>query len=208
LKRWKSYEKFFQSGDWHVHTSYTHGENTVFEYCRRAEDNGLELIAFTEHIRREPDYDFGDFVSDVNDAKEKFELVILAGAEAKVLDVEGTLDISDEHLKLCEIVLASFHGTAFGTRDEYLLAVKNMLRNPAVDIWAHPTLYAQRMGFNLDAPALREISGICADYGVLIEKNRKYRVPSDDFLKMAAAVGCRIVEGSDAHKVDELREFR
>jgi len=69
----------------------------------------LELIAFTEHVRRNLDYDFDDFVAEVYSAKDKFDLEILAGCEAKVVDSEGRLDVSDDILKECEIVLGVFH---------------------------------------------------------------------------------------------------
>ena len=108
MKRWHKYEYYLLKGDWHVHTNYTDGKNTVFEYCKQAEENGLELIAFTEHVRKKLDYDFDDFVAEVYSAKDKFDLEILAGCEAKVLDSEGTLDVSDDILKECEIVLGVF----------------------------------------------------------------------------------------------------
>ena len=74
-----------------MHTNYTDGKNTVFEYCKQAEKNGLELIAFTEHVRKKLDYNFDEFLADVYAAKDKFDLEILAGCEVKVLDSEGTL---------------------------------------------------------------------------------------------------------------------
>jgi histidinol phosphatase-like PHP family hydrolase len=188
-----------------VHTSYTDGSNTVNEYCRKAVDSGLALIAFTEHIRKEPDYDFAEFIAEVNRAKDEFDMVILGGAETKVLDTKGTLDISEEHLGICEIVLASFHGTVFETKDDYIESVLNMLKNPEVDVWAHPTLYPQRAGFELEQEILEEIAKACSDNDVLIEKNSKYDMPSEEFLKVAEEAGCRFVEGSDAHTIDEIR---
>ena len=62
MKRWEKYKEFLSLGDWHVHTSYTDGKNTVYELCRRARENRLRLIAFTEHVRRTLTYRFEDLV--------------------------------------------------------------------------------------------------------------------------------------------------
>ena len=62
MKKWRKYQSYLTSGDWHIHTNYTDGENSIEDYCERALKNGLELIAFTEHVRRDLDYAFGQFI--------------------------------------------------------------------------------------------------------------------------------------------------
>lgn len=191
-------------GDWHVHTSYTDGKNTVFEYCEQAEKNGLGLIAFTEHVRKELDYDFGDFVSDVHSAKDKFDLEILVGCEAKVLD-ERSLDVSSDVLKDCELVLGAFHRFA-QEENTYLEALKRMLRKPEVDVWAHPTLFAVKNGFSLKNDEIKNLLEIVKKHKVLIEINLKYKLPNENFILKALKKDCKFVIGSDAHCIDELLE--
>ena len=203
MKRWHKYEQYLSKGDWHVHTNYTDGKNTVFEYCEQAEKNGLELIAFTEHVRRNLDYNFNDFIADVYSAKDRFDLEILAGCEAKVLDAEGTLDVSDDVLKECEVVLGAFHSFGYSGKEYYLTALCNMLKNPDVDIWAHPMHYAKRNNLTLTEPELHHISILSLKYDVLIEKNMKYGIDKK-LLKISSAAGCRFVHGSDAHEIYEL----
>ena len=36
-------------GDFHTHTTYTHGTSTIEENVRQAENLGLEYLAITEH---------------------------------------------------------------------------------------------------------------------------------------------------------------
>ena len=36
-------------GDYHTHTTYTHGKSTIEENVRQAENLGLKEIAITEH---------------------------------------------------------------------------------------------------------------------------------------------------------------
>ena len=208
MKRWHKYEQYLQKGDWHVHTNYTDGKNTVFEYCEQAERNGLGLIAFTEHVRRNLDYNFDDFLADIYAAKDKFDLDVLAGCEAKVLDGEGTLDVSDDVLKECEIVLGAFHRFEPVEKDAYLMALKSMLSNPDVDIWAHPTLFAKKNKFALSANDIHSILDLSLEYNVLIEKNMKYNVPDKKFIKVASNIGCKFVNGSDAHRLNELLKLK
>ena len=204
MKKWQKYVQYLSRGDWHVHTNYTDGKSTIFEYCEQAEKNGLELIAFTEHVRRNLDYNFDDFVAEVYSAKDKFDLEILAGCEAKVLDSEGTLDVSEEVLKECEVVLGAFHRFESIEKKAYLIALKNMLSNPDIDIWAHPTLFAKKNKFTLSTKDIRDISTLSLKYSVLIEKNMKYNVPDKVFQEIASKAGCKFVNGSDAHQVSEL----
>jgi len=204
MKRWKKYERYLMKGDWHVHTNYTDGKSTIFEYCEQAEKNCLELIAFTEHVRKDMDYNFDDFISDVFSAKDKYSLEILAGCEAKVLDCKGTLDVTDDILKECEIVLGAFHRFEPAEKNAYLKALKNMLLNPEVDIWAHPTLFAKRNKFTLSIEDIRYISRLSSKYEVLMEINKKYNVPDGIFIEIASDMGCKFVAGSDAHHINEL----
>lgn len=204
MKKWKKYEPYFLSGDWHVHTNYTDGKNTVFEYCEQAQKNGLELIAFTEHVRKELDYDFDDFVSDVFSAKDRFDLEVLAGCEAKVLDIDGNLDASEEVLRTCEIVLGAFHRFDPPQKVSYITALLNMITNPYVDIWAHPTQFGIRNKISLNEDDLYKIATSCFINDVLIEKNKKYNLPDEKFLTIISKLKCKFSRGSDAHDIDEL----
>lgn len=207
MKRWHKYEDYLLKGDWHVHTNYTDGKNTIYEYCEQAEKNGLELIAFTEHVRRSLDYNFDEFLTDIYAAKDRFDLEILAGCETKVLDSKGTLNISDEVLKECEIVLGAFHRFEPVEKDAYITALKNMLSNPDVDIWAHPTLFTKNK-FALSIVDINNILNLSLQYEILIEKNMKYNLPGGIFLKIASNLGCKFVTGSDAHQVNELLKLK
>ena len=73
MKKWERFKEFMENGDWHVHTNYVEGENSVTEMCEQAEKNGLKMIAFTEHVRKELDYDFNALVKDVEKARKVAE---------------------------------------------------------------------------------------------------------------------------------------
>ena len=204
MKNWVKYKDYLERGDWHVHTNYSDGENTVFEYCEKAIENGLELIAFTEHVRRELTYNFDDFLADVYSAREEFSLKILVGCEAKVINLDGELDVTDGVLKKCDVVLGAFHGFPFEGKKDYLTALDNMLKNPDVDVWAHPTLLASRKNFNITIEEEKRIIKECIENEILIEKNIRYKLPGDEFTRIARELDAKFVQGSDSHKIGDL----
>jgi DNA polymerase (family 10)/putative hydrolase len=204
-KRWQKYRSFLPTGDWHVHSNYADGESSIAECCRQAETNGLELIAFTEHVRRKLDYSYEEFLEEIGQARDTFQIQILAGCEAKVLSPDGDLDVPDHVLGKCDLVVGSFHSFPYDTSEEYLTAVLNMLKNPQVDIWGHPTLLAQKKGFTLSEADIEQIEQACVENGVLIEENIKYGLPSARFLELTKQAG-RVV-GSDAHRAADVYDL-
>lgn len=205
-KRWTKYEALLAEGDWHVHSRWSNdAEGSILEYCQRAMSNGLRLIAFTEHVRRKLEFDYGQFSEDIERARKEFpDLVILKGCEAKVLSADGDIDASDEVLEAADVVIGSFH--SFPEPARYLSALTNLLCNPHVDIWGHPTLYAVRHGIPLDLATVEGLIDLCGEREVLIEFNKKYRLPSDSMRALVVARGARYVFGSDAHRVEALRD--
>ena len=204
MKKWQKFSGYLEAGDWHCHTRYTDGRNTVLEMCRQAQENGLKLIAFTEHVRKDLSYDFDDLVNDVGRARKKYPgLKIVVGCEAKVLDEKGTLDVSQDVLDKCEIVLATFH--SFPTHEKKALesALRNTLKRPEVDIWTHPITFFQK--YPLCEKDVNEIIRICAKNNVLIEDNIKPRYRSPRLIEMCRKLGAKTVVGSDAHGVEDLR---
>jgi putative hydrolase len=205
MKRWERFEGFLTRGDWHVHTNYVEGENSVLEMCEQAEKNGLQLIAFTEHVRRELSYDFNNFVKEIGEARKKFpSLKILTGCEAKIL-VDGDIDVSDDVLKLCDVVIAGFHGFYHG-KEEHMQALEKALKNPEVDIWGHPATMFRNC--KLERKEMEDIIKLCIRNNVLIEKSLlpKYE-PPPGFLELVEKIGAKTVIGSDAHSVWELRKI-
>ena len=194
-----------QCGDFHVHTIYTDGKNTVTEYCQKVRQNNLKVIAFTEHIRKKLDYNFNEFLLDIEKAKEEFpDLIILSGCEAKVLNINGELDAPKVVLDQCDVVIGVFHSFKWEDKNSYLVALKAMLRNPTVAIWGHPTLFAKKHRIKLEEEEIKEIINVCIGQGILIERNLKYNLPDINFIKLAISKGAKFVMGSDAHNVSEL----
>jgi putative hydrolase len=203
MKRWEAYRDDLLAGDWQVHTTWSDGKNSIVEYCQEARRKGLRLVAFTEHVRREIRYDFWAYAREVEEARKKFpDLILLAGCEAKVLNRQGDLDAPQDILEKADVVLGAFH--SFAEPEHYMEALEAMLRNPWVDSWAHPTLYAHKRGIVLTEDQEERLIRLCMEQHVLVEFNSKYNLPRLAMREKTRALGATYVYGSDAHSVTEL----
>lgn len=197
------HEKYLLSGEWHIHTNYTDGKNSVNEYCKRAARLGLPLIAFTEHVRKVLTYNFHDLVKEIEKSKESYpELTILTGCEAKVLE-NGDIDVSSDVIQECDIVLMAFHSFP-DDKAKYLNALMKALTNPIVDIWAHPGLLPSCKGNQLTDEEVTEVLNLARDNEVLIEINRKYHLPPARWFQIGRKHEMKFVRGSDIHSVREM----
>jgi DNA polymerase (family 10)/putative hydrolase len=167
--------------------------------------NGLQLLVFSEHVRRQLTYDYNSLLRDIEDARRRFPLTILSGCETKVLDLNGSLDVTEYVLEKSDIVIMSFHSFPYGDKSSYLIALIRALQHPRVDIWAHPTLFLKRHGLSLTEEEIRQVTTVCREFNVLVERNLRYNVPDDHFVNLTR--DAIYVENSDAHSVDELRKL-
>jgi DNA polymerase (family 10)/putative hydrolase len=205
MKPWKVNLQHPIYGDFHIHTTYTDGADTINSYCQRAKINKLTQIAFSEHVRKELSYNFNEYLSEIIAARNNYpDLTILAGCETKVIDSKGNLDIQESIVNSCDFVTAVFHSYICSDKEKYLETLGAMLANPYVDIWGHPTLFAKKHCFSLNEDEILDIIEICVHSKILIEINIKYNLPDLEFLKIACKKGANFVIGSDAHSINEL----
>ncbi len=199
-KTWENYKKFLMRGIWHLHTSYTDGENNVSEFCEFAQRKRIPLLAFTEHVRKELDYEFEDFMNDIFHARIKFKnVIILSGCEANILK-DGSLDVSDDILKIVDYPIIANHQFQYH-KNSFLKSLKKALKNPYVNTWAHPGL---NLSFELNKNELYDIMTIIKHNNVLIEINKKYNLPKNEFFTIVKEFEIPTVQGNDAHTIYEL----
>lgn len=200
------YRDYFFSGEWHIHTNFTDGKNSVCEYAERAVELGIPLLAFTEHVRVELEYDFGELLDEIEKAREKFpQLEILSGCEAKVLP-DGTLDCSKEILERSDWRLFAFH-TFPASIEKYLFAIDKVVNEYPVDAWAHPGLFFKKhTNLALSGDQLRQIFEGLVKNAVLLEVNLRYGLPESGWLEkyLTIAGDEAVIFGGDIHSVDEL----
>jgi len=203
MKIWKKYSRYLMSGEWHIHTNYTDGTSLVSDYCKRAEELGIPLIAFTEHVRKDLQYDFNAFIEDIEIARELHDLIILSGCEAKVLP-DGTLDVDDSIIRQVDYPIFAFHSFPEEV-DTYLHVLYTVLKNPILNTWAHPGIFLKKSGLNISEEELSRIFTMIKDNEILIEVNRKYNAPPDEWINLAKKIHLNFVRGSDCHHIEDMR---
>lgn len=94
--------------DYHIHTIFSDGQNSVDEIAKFCKELGLQEIAITDHVREKITYNFSDLINDIKQAEKKYGMKIWKGSEARILP-DGKLDISDKILEATDFVIGSIH---------------------------------------------------------------------------------------------------
>lgn len=197
-------------GDFHVHSSWSDGANSIEEMASYAEKMGYEYIAITDHtiglgiangldekriLARE---------KEIEKARVKHEIKIFSGLEVNI-KADGTLDIRDEVLSQLDIVIASIH-TSFNQPKEIITSrLLKSIENPHVDIIGHPSgrLLGQRDSYDVDWEKVFESA---AKNNTALEISASpYRLDLADYLvQIARKYGVKFAINTDAHKTDQL----
>lgn len=205
--------------DLHMHTTWTDGARSVVEMHEAALAAGLTAILFSEHARKSSGDWFADFAAEVH-ALPTDRCVALVGTEVKIADFDGSLDISDEVRRECDLVMASVHRFPGETtihkagplpvspqeavEIEYQLS-RAAIRAGGFDILGHPFAMSIRR-FGVEPPAERwlEVARLCAEHGIAFEINARYHADPWRLVSLCRSVGAPISLGSNAHDADEV----
>jgi len=132
--------------DFHLHSTWTDGKNTVPEIIENAKKIGLNSIAITDHIRKQSTY-FDAYKKEIDFLNGQEELNIYVGFEAKVADFFGHIDVQDKVVQEADIAIVSVHRYPLGNR---LYDASEFKQNIAQEIELELSLAALRKGgFNV-----------------------------------------------------------
>jgi DNA polymerase (family 10) len=197
-------------GDLQMHSTWSDGANSITELAEAATARGLEYILITDHshslgvaggLTREELHDQQNEIRAVNDKMEG-KIRVLSGVETEI-KADGSLDYPDESLAELDLVVASLHTGLRTGREKTTERMLAAIRNPHVDIIAHPTgrLIGQREGADLDLEAIFQAA---AETGTALEINADYRRLdlSDVHAHRAVELGVKLSIGSDAHAAE------
>lgn len=100
--------------DYHTHTVYSHGTGSVLENALEAKKKGLKEIAITDHGFSHMAFNLErkklpDLRKDIDEATEKTGVKVYLGVEANLMNYKGDVDITDEDLKVLEVIVMGFH---------------------------------------------------------------------------------------------------
>lgn len=198
-------------GDLQTHSTWSDGGFTMEQMAEGARARGLHYIAFTDHskglgVARGLDLERAQQQwAEIDELNRRWrDFKILKGVEAEIR-ADGRIDLPDEVLAQFDLVLASTHSGLGQAREQITERVLRALRNPYVDIFAHPTgrLIGTRESSALD---LEEVFRAALETGTILEiDGAPERLDLDDvYARRAKALGVPLVIDSDAHSPEGI----
>jgi DNA polymerase (family 10) len=196
-------------GDLQFHTTWSDGRQTLLEMAQAAQARGLAYALVTDHsqglgVAR------GLTVADLRRQRAEIAEVnrkmggafrLLAGTEVEVR-ADGALDFPDDVLAELDLVVAAVHSGLRQDREQVTARMLAAIRNPHVDVIAHPTgrLIGEREGADMDMEAIFRAA---AETGTALEINA---YPTrldlrDAHVRRAIELGVKLAINSDAHDV-------
>ena len=219
------------TADYHTHTPYSHGKNTVLENAQAAKKLNLKQIAITDHgfnhllfgLKRKV---LPDLRAEIEEAEKFTGVKVLMGMESNVISVGGETDMRLSDLQYFDIYLCGIHEVLkYKTfSDFYNIMVKNYVaykfgKKPSDKVVETTTKAYINVVKNNPIDILThinykcycnlvEVAKCCADYGTYIEINTKKRHISAKELNAMAETGVKFVIDSDAHSADRVGDLR
>ena len=197
-------------GDLQFHTTWSDGRQSLLEMAQAARARGLEYALVTDHshslgiVRGLTAEDLRRQRAEIEKVNRKMggSFRLLAGVEVEVL-AGGNLDYPDELLAELDLVVAAVHSGLRQGRERVTARMLAAIRNPHVDLIAHPTgrLIGEREGADLDVEAILRAA---AETGTALEINAhpKRLDLRDVHVRRAIKLGVKLAINSDAHTVD------
>ena len=102
------------TGDYHTHTPYSHGKNTVAENVARAKEMGLQEIAISDHgfshvafgLRRK---EVPSYKAECAAAEKEYGVRVLVGIEANIHGLSGRSDLTEKDYENFDVYLCGNH---------------------------------------------------------------------------------------------------
>jgi DNA polymerase (family 10) len=196
----------------HCHSTYSDGKLSIREMVEAARARGKQVLAFTDHssslgvVGGMTPEDVLRQRQEIEDVQQEMgdTIRLLQGVELEIL-ADGQLDYPDEVLAQLDIVFASMHTSLRQPRETVTMRTLNAIRNPHVDVIAHPTgrMIPNREGADLDMEA---VFSAAREHGTALEINaHPSRLDLDDiYSRRAVEMGIPISINTDAHSASDL----
>lgn len=213
-------------GDYHIHTKFSDGRDSVLEVAFEAQRKGLSEIAITDHGFHIPTMSYEKFLKAkkaCREAEEKTGIKVYAGVEANIISTDGDLDVPFEKLPEIEYLIAGFHKFAipknvtsffeayavtyfngmFKTSEK---AIRRNTRALLNVIERYPVRALAHINHSLKVDVY-QVASACREKGVLVELNAKHLSDLDGEWEALIDSGADFVLNSDAHRLSAVGDL-
>ena len=216
-------------GDYHTHTTYSHGKGTIRENVEAAIKKGLKEIAICDHgpahylygVKKENIFKMREEIDLLNKEYENQGIRILLGVEANVIGYDGTIDVDDDIINIIDILLLGYHYgiTPKSIKDGLFMYLMNPLtkvlpiykrkiteKNTQALIKAinrYPVKIITHPGSKAKLN-IERIGKAAFEKGVALEINSSHSQLSIENIKIALKTGVEFYVNSDAHTPEDV----
>ena len=202
-------------GDFHVHTKWSDGHDSIEDMVKAAKALGYKYIAITDHsvgrgiakgLNEERLRKQIEEIRRLNQSLGDFH--ILTGIEVDIR-ADGTIDLPDALLSELDVVIAAIHSAMTQSEEQITRRLLNAIENPHVDIIAHPTcrLIGEREPAAVDMEAV---------FKAALRHNKALEINAmpdrldlkDTHIYRGRELGVKLVMGTDAHSTAQLSFMR
>ena len=198
-------------GDFHVHTKWSDGANSIEEMAGAGIKKGYSYIAVTDHskslrvARGLKENDVSGQIDEIKKINKKYpNFKIFTGTETDIKE-NGELDFDDSLLKRLDVVIAGVHSKLKIDEKTMTERIITAMGNKNVDIIAHPTgrVIGKREPYRLNMEKILDAASrnkTCLEINALPDRLDL----NDTYIKMAREKSVKLCINTDAHNLSHF----
>ena len=198
-------------GDFHVHTKWSDGANSIEEMAGAGIKKGYSYIAVTDHskslrvARGLKENDVSGQIDEIKKINKKYpNFKIFTGTETDIKE-NGELDFDDSLLKRLDVVIAGVHSKLKIDEKTMTERIITAMGNKNVDIIAHPTgrVIGKREPYRLNMEKILDAASrnkTCLEINALPDRLDL----NDTYIKMAREKSVKMCINTDAHNLSHF----
>ena len=202
-------------GDFHMHTTWSDGQNSIREMVEAARRRGYQYIAITDHTQstsiangNTPEELLKEIAEIEAVARDYDDIRVLKGAEVDILS-DGALDLPFEVLDQLDWIVVSIHAGFQQPKEQITERVVRAMQTGYPNVFAHPTgrILGERAGYEID---LEQVIAAAKKHDVRMELNASpYRLDLNSYwLRVARQAGVGFVISTDSHQTRGFESMR
>ncbi|MCL2848090.1 MAG: PHP domain-containing protein [Firmicutes bacterium] len=218
-------------GDYHTHTTYSHGKGSIEDNVKRAIELGFKEIAITDHGFKHMVYhvrrmDWPYMERDVANLRKKYPNInILLGIETNFNSHRGFIDLLPSEISALDVVVCGYHfmvkpdrfkdihkfwipnfiQQVFKTKGTRMYSRNTDMYIKAVEKYEIDIISHPNFGIKIDVV---EVAKACKHYGSYFELNGRRISMDDELLGKVVETGVEFVANSDAHRIEQIGDLK